>query len=172
MENLAILPISGIPPEELELYWQTLYMEDTLRFRLCDTVDPTWTDVLQMMKRCHHTMYNVVDRESKRLVGEFMFENFTGRAAQIHFSMHPNNSTRFSLNMATWATDTILNEWQHPEGGPYLHSLFGLTPVTNRAACIFVQKCGFKKIGVLPGGMHDRGNVVDGMITVKEREVP
>ncbi len=172
MINRAIFPIKSVPPDVVETYWQTLYMNDTLQFRLCDTIDPTWADVKDMIGRLGNQMYMVIDTDNGQAIAEFMFEGFTGRSAQVHFSMHPNNSFKESIALGKWTNDTVLNEWKHPDdGGPYLRSLYGLTPVTNRAGCIFALKTGYKKIGVLPGGMIDRGKIVDAMITIRTNEV-
>lgn len=169
MENITIIPVSLLPEDVVETYWQTLYMENTLRFRLCDTIDPTFEDVKDIIRRAHGQMYMVIDITTKEAVAEFMLENFTGRSAQVHFSMHPRNNFKDSIKIGNYANDTVLNEWIHPEyNGPYLESLFGLTPVTNRAACLFIRRCGYKKIGVLPKGIKDRGKIVDAMITIRE----
>lgn len=171
MKNKVILPLMNIPPDVVELYWQTLYMENTLRFRLCDIIDPTFADVKNMIQRLGKQMYMIVDMETKQAVGEFMLEGFTGKAAQVHFSMHPKNTFKESIQLGTWCNDTVLATWTHPEdGSPYLQTLYGLTPVTNRAACIFTLKTGYKKIGILPNGMRDRGEIVDAQIAIRTGE--
>lgn len=91
-----------------------------------------------------------------------------GRAAQIHFSMHPNNKFTDSVHLARWGTEQILNKWTNKKTGkPFLDSLYGLTPATNRVACIFVLKVGFKKIGYLYNSIIDRGKVVEAVIVEK-----
>lgn len=116
--------------------------------------------------------FNVYDPERQALTAEFALCNFTGKAAQVHFSMHPDNKPQYSLHLARVVTDKILNEWseQGDPDAPFLYSIFGLTPVTNRPACAFVRRVGFKKVGTLPMGQRINGNeFVDAMITIKGR---
>lgn len=162
-----ILPLSHCNVDQVQTYWQTLHMYDTLQYRLCDMVSPSWEDVKDMIVRMGQGMYCVF--EDNKIVSEFALEHFTGHSAQVHFSMHPDNSAKQNLRIAREVTDDILALWKRKDDEPFLRSIYGLTPVTNRVACIFVQKVGFKKIGILPGGISDRGKVVDAMITIKAR---
>jgi len=171
MKRYAIVPLLSMPRDLVQYYWQSLYMADTLKYRLCDVVDPTWDTVQKMIKKIGDRIWHVVDLKDKRVCAEFAIDNFTGRSAQVHFSMHPENNTKQSLFLAKSCTDQVLNEWMDDSGHEYLHSLYGLTPVNNRVACIFVQKVGFKKIGILPSGITSRGKIVDAMLTVKTRRV-
>ena len=162
-----IYPVSRFTPKQVEYYWQTLYMHDSLKFRICDVVNPTWADAKDMIMRMFKTMWCIWDEEKQRITCEFMLESFTGKAAQIHFSMHPENDFKYSLQIGQGVTDEILNEWQYPD----LHTLFGLTPETNRAARLFIHRVGFKTVGRLPAGMYDRGKLVNAVITTKQRTV-
>lgn len=139
-------------------YWQKLYMEDRLKYRLCDIDDPQWDDVKEMILHHGSDMYCVTSYGF--IVAEFMLENFTGHAAQIHFSMRPGLTATESFRAARFATDQVLKR--------SFSTLFGLTPATNRAARIFNQRVGFRCIGILPAGMRDRGKIVDAHIMVKE----
>ena len=104
-----------------------------------------------MLERIGQQMFNVVDLDSHEVRADFSLEGFVGKAAMVHFSMHPDNPPQYSMKLAREVTDSVLQEWSEPESGsPFLYTLYGLTPVTNRAACVFVQRCGFKKIGILP----------------------
>jgi hypothetical protein len=163
---MIIRPLLYLDKTQVQLYWQTLYMHDTLRFRLCDVNKPTWSDVLEMIVRMGKNMYHVVVEDE--IVCDFMLEGFTGKAAQVHFSMHPNNGFKHSLEIAEYVSDQILNHWKAAPDETYLDTLYGLTPITNRAACIFALKTGFKKIGILPCGIKDRGKIVDAMLSIKE----
>ena len=164
--RIGVLPLAKVPNDVIQEYWQSLYMEGWLDSRLCDVDNPTWSDVVEMIVRMGSQMYCVMD--SDKMVAEFMLENFTGRAAQIHFSCSPRSTPQMNLYTAREASRIILEEWKGPDG-PYLDTLYGLTPVTNRVACIFTLKVGFKKIGILPNGMRDRGKIVNAMISTKVR---
>jgi len=160
----TIVPLLSGKPDEIQTYWQTLYMHDLLRKRLCDVMEPTWSDVLDMIRRLGKDMYMVhVAGHDDGPVGEFMLENRSGNAMQIHFSAHPDLTWPEVVTFMKDVTQQILTTWS------ILDTLYGLTPVTNRAACITVLKVGFKKLGILPMGMRDQGTIVDAMITVKTR---
>ena len=166
----GVFPVLDIPQQVVYTYWEALDAADLLRYRLCDLKNPTVADVETMVKQFGQSMYNVYDPAEERLVAEFALTNFTGKSAQVHFSMHPANKPQRSMQLAREVTDQILNQWseQGNPDAPYLYSLYGLTPTCNRVACAFVQRVGFKKIGVLKGGQRFAGEIADAMITVKE----
>ena len=171
-QQYGVFSTHDIPQPYLIDYWTALYDANLLRHRLCDTKKPTLKDVNDMLADPTVLTFNVFDPERNELTAEFALTSFTGKAAQVHFSMHPDNKPQYSMMLAREVTDKILNEWseqEHPDA-PFLYSLFGLTPVTNRPACAFVRRVGFKKVGTLPGGQRVNGSeFVDAMITIKGR---
>lgn len=171
--SFTVIHALEIPDAIVVDYWQRLIDHDLLRLRLCDCVDPDVQTVMQMLySALGQTMYMVYDNDLKELRAEFALTNFTGKAAMVHFSMHPDNPPQQSMHYARAVTDQVLNEWHERDNPsvPFLYSLYGLTPVTNRAACAFVRRVGFKKVGTLPGGQRVNGTeIVDAMITIKER---
>lgn len=161
-------------PKDIETYWETLLEADTLKYRLCDIIKPSMYNVRLMTGRPFIQQYYIWDNATQprpMITGEFMLENFTGKAAQVHFSMHPGNAFRYSVETAKKFTDLVLNFWtlRRDPTKPFLKTMYGLTPVTNRVASFFNQRVGFKKIGIIPSGMKDRGKIVDGILTIKER---
>jgi hypothetical protein len=163
-----IVPLLQLPEPVVRKYWQDLEDSGGLKYRMCHINEPTWENVKQVIAATGNSMYHVISKHMD-VVGEFTLENFIGKSAQVHFSMHPGNKTRFSLDLANSVADDILFQWKSSvDGGPYLYSMFGLTPVTNRAACIFVQRCGFKKVAILPGGALHEGKPVDAMVTIRK----
>ncbi len=159
------------PRDEVEFYWQTLAMHDMLKYRMSDVVDPFWSDVLDMIRRCGQHMYLVRD-DNEVIVAEFMLENFIGKSAQIHFSMSPSNSLIQNLMICKFGLSQILSRWKDADNDkyPFLESLYGITPVHNRRACIFVLKAGFRKLGILRSSCDYLGHLCDGMITTAIRE--
>lgn len=168
----GVIPTLDIPRLVLYNYWKALEEANLLWLRLCDVENPTVEDVLQMVENIGAQMYNVYDPDTEKLVADFALTNFTGKAAQVHFSMHPDNSPQYSMHLARTVTDDILDIWGELENPdtPYLYSLYGLTPVPNRAACAFVRRVGFKRIGTLPMGHHFDGKPVDAMLSLKVRK--
>ena len=171
--TFTVIPALEIPDKLVVDYWQLLIDHDLIRYRLCDCVEPNIQTVMQMLySTLGQTMFMVFDDSRSELRAEFALTNFTGKAAMVHFSMHPDNTPQQSLRYARVVTDQILNVWSERDDpdAPYLYSLYGLTPVTNRAACAFVKRVGFKQIGTLPKGQRQNGGeFVDAMITIKER---
>lgn len=162
-----VYPHRHLPPDVVEAYWGALEEAGTLALRFCNMDNPTVKDAMAVTARFPQQFYYV--HEDDKVVAEFMLENFTGKAAQIHFSMHPNNPLSKSLTLASEVSSAILDVWKNTIGEPYLDTLYGLTPTTNRPACVFVLRTGFKKMGILPSGIIDRGVVTDAMMTIKQR---
>jgi len=175
-QRYAVIPTLEIPEKFVVDYWQKLFDSELIGDRLCDIENPKVGNAIELILSEHgKTMFNVVDLMLKpaRIVSDFALTNFTGKAAMVHFSMHPDNSPQQSMHLARTVTDQVLNVWgeQGKPDTPYLYSLYGLTPITNRAACAFVQRVGFKKVGILPKGQRMRGTeFVDAMITIKSRK--
>ena len=161
--DYTVLPSSAVGEYVVQTYWQTLAMADTLKYRLANLEDPTWEDVKKIILN-----FSVLDTNGVQ-IAEFALEKFTGKSAMVHFSMHPYNPMRRSIQLASDVTDTILNDWRNDKGEHYLDSLYGITPATNRVASLFILKAGFKRIGILPSGLLSRGKIVDGLITAKVR---
>lgn len=170
----TVIPALEIPDTIVVDYWQRLHKKGLLKDRLCDIENPTPLHVLEIMQSpLGQTMFLVWDRQHREFRAEFALTNFTGKSAMVHFSMHPENPPQQSMHYARAVTDEVLNVWHERENPsvPYLYSLYGLTPVTNRAACAFVQRVGFRKIGTLPKGQRVNGTeFVDAMITIKARK--
>ena len=153
--------------EFVEDYWKALWAADTLKYRFGQLESPSWADPVFMMNDPRYLMYSVL--EGGKITGEFALENHSGKAAQIHFSMHPENTARYNFWLAETVALDILNKWKDEKGEPYLETLYGVTPVPNKVACRFIQKCGFEKIGILPNGTKHLGEVCDALLTIKTR---
>lgn len=85
----------------------------------------------------------VVVRKGSEPVAMFWLNGFQGKSAQIHFCVFPSHITDAQeIGKATLA-------WLGEEG--WLHSLYGVTPVTHRHVIPFIERIGFKVLGKLPG---------------------
>ena len=162
----TITPLLQLDAHQVQAYFQTLGVHDTLKYRFSDIDDPQWDSVLGVIRRMGRGMYLVLDCAGS-VCAEFTLENHTGQSAQSHFSNHPELSTRKRLEIGRHCVNYILTEWVSPDTKrPFLRSLYGLTPLPNRAGCIFALKIGYKKLGVLPGGCTYMGKTEDAMISV------
>ena len=168
--SFAVVPLLQLLPDQVQYYFQRLSMAGTLKYRFSDIIDPVWADAHEVIQRMGNQMYLVVDPGTEEILGEFTFENFTGKAAQSHFSTSPDIDTKTRIAIGRYAAKHTLNCRNLGTGEYFLDALFGLTPLTNRAACIFALKIGYKKQGILPSGMMVEGKPVDCMISVCTRE--
>jgi len=166
----SIVPLLNVPKDAVQTYFQTLAVYDTLKYRFPDLYNPMWLDVVEVIQRMGSHMYLVQEPDGE-IITEFMLDNSTGQSVQSHFSTHPLLSTNKRIEVGRYCVDQVLTKWIDPKTRkPFLKSLFGLTPLPNRAACIFAMKIGYKKLGILPGGVSYLGKTVDAMISVASKE--
>jgi len=172
-ESYMAIPISYLSKEHITNYWQELYNSDQLKHRWADIKDPQVDEVVDLCLQMdpNYQTFAVIYCTDGYMVAEFTLENFTGRAAQVHFSMRQDLDYKTKIALADQVTDLVLNDWVNAEkpDTPYLETIFGLTPTVHRLACHFVLQAGFSKIGVLPKGLHYIDTISDAMITVKIR---
>lgn len=175
-ESYVIFPSMAIHPEDSRAYWDMLEEADVIKYRLCNVVNPD-ADYAEEYSNWilnngdESYQFYIVDAAYGTIVAELVLDNYMGASAQLHFSINPNNSPELNAFLGNQVTDTILYNWKDTKGlgGFYLDTLYGLTPVDNRPACIFVLKSGMSKIGTLPNGSKYMGDVCDSMITYKTR---
>jgi len=169
-DSYLVVPSSSLEREQVQWYWNALAEADTLQYRWSDVVEPKADEVGALHYVTPNT-YFVVDVATRLPIAEFALCNFTGKAAQVHFSMHPVNPTSVNLFLAEHTTNLILNNWTEVENleKSYLDTLFGVTPKKNRVACLFIRKVGFTQLGVIPSGTMFKGEVDDALLTIKER---
>lgn len=93
-------------------------------------------------------------------VGVFWLNGYQGRTAQIHFAIFEEHREQaVQIGKATM-------QWLSELG--WLHSVYGLTPVTHRHVFPFIEAIGFKIIGKLPGAcwIERKQKFVDGVASV------
>lgn len=169
-DSFLTVPAKGLPRRSILSYWNTLSNADTLKYRWSDTESPTARWATDYCLDTPH-MYFVVDTGTGRIVAEFALCNFIGKAAQVHFSMDPLNEFKLSVFLADEVTNMILQQWKDVKNleESFIDTLFGLTPVDNRVACIFIRKAGFKAVGTLASGATYLNDTVDALLTTKSR---
>ena len=164
-----VVPLLSLQPDQVQYYFQTLYSHGTLKFRFPDIIDPTWSDVIGVIQRMGQGMYLIQRQADESVAAEFTLENFTGRAAQSHFSTSPESTTKERIAVGRYAAQFTLTR-RNELGEYWLDALYGLTPLSNRAACIFAIKIGYKRQGILPSGLMVDGKPEDCMISVRTRD--
>lgn len=174
LENTyMIVPIQTLSREHITNYWIELSKTEALKQRWCNIDNPTPDMAVDISLRNDplYQMFGILYCDDGYMVAEFSLENFTGRAAQVHFSMRQDVPYTTKIALADQVTDVVLNDWtcsEYPDR-PYLDTIYGLTPTIHRLACMFVLRAGFDKIGILPKGMYYMKQVSDAMLTIKTR---
>ena len=140
---------TGIERDKLQYYWQLLAMHDMLALRFPDIENPTWTDVQQVIGRNGQNMYYLVNSEGEILT-EVTLDHTLGKTALLHFSISPLLHPHKKLLLGRFMPWQILTQWKDSNGEPFVETLLGMTPVSNKAACRFVRKCGFTPIATVP----------------------
>ena len=166
----GILPFDYAATPIIYRYFRDLRKAGTLKYRFSDVEHPGLDTVREVISRMHQHMYLVMSRITNKPLGEFTLEGFTGRSAQAHFSTHPDADTNTRIDIGRYALSHTLTRRNKETKEFYLDSLYGLTPLKNRAACIYALKIGYKKQGILPSGMMYEGKPEDCQISVASRE--
>jgi len=153
---LTIKALTAQPRDLIQEYFQVLHMYDLLKDRFYDTKNPTWSDVIDIIKYRGPGMFFIfdTDREVECPIAEFTIDFPTGKVNMIHFSVHPDLPWSDVLKVMRFGAWSILTQWKRRDGSPYALALTGLTPLRLRAACISVLRSGFTKIGVIPGSAY------------------
>lgn len=81
-------------------------------------------------------------------VGFFYLTNFRGFAAQMHFCLF----SRLQKKIDQVHIDVLdqLGKTTREDGTPLVESVYGITPITNRAAILYLKRAGFKEVVRLP----------------------
>jgi len=169
VKDSRIFPLLAVNFDTVRGYWEDLKKAGYMDYRLCDVPSPKMEDAYRLMHQHAKNMYLI--QWGDNIAGEFTLTNFTGRAAQIHFSTHPDLHIKQGIPLVKETVKRILH-WKesHNEQRYYLNTLFGLTPMDNRAARLYITKVGFKKQFVLPSGMNYMGRTVDALVTTLTRK--
>ena len=150
-------------------YWQDLLDRDVLKYRIPEVLHPTLSTVQDMLRRMHNSCFVAVD-ENRKIVGECMLDNFQGLCAMVHFSIHPHCYGRKGVQIAVESSKQLFKLRRDNSKIPYVQTLLGVTPVSNKLATRFIQKVGFKKVHTLRNAFWLAYNKSydDGLVTVLE----
>ena len=169
----VVLPAIALPEEELLSYWGALEYHNTLRFRFADMHEPTAREIVAIIlaRSPKDQFFNVVDCDTGEVIADMGLTGFTGKAAQLHYSMHPDNEYKLNTYLADSVSDMVLYNWTTTieMKEPYLQTLYGITSVDNRVACMFITKAGFERVGMVPKILEYQGEVTDAVISYKTR---
>lgn len=172
----TIVPALQAKSEDVRHYWMSLVAADTLKYRLCSNLNPGWRDVLGDLKANGKNMYVIYNIQDREIVAEFELFNYNGDSCQIHFSTLPELGLKKIVEVCRFAAKEMLSKWKK-QGSiaevPYLHTIVGMTPTSNRAACITVLKIGYKKLGVIPKSIDiaRKGTTEDCMLSILTLEL-
>ena len=149
---IKTVPLLTLPADQVQTYWQTLYMHDKLGDRLGDVVDPTWTDVVNMIVHSGKSLFHILDDD--RVVADIGLQHYNGASAQAHGSIHPELELRHALPIAREGLKQLFEITT-------LASLWALIPIVHRTSVLVAQKIGFKIRGIAPQSLPFKGRVED-----------
>lgn len=151
-------------------YWEILKKREAYKKRFPAGDINTLEDFLRIATSPTNEMFLMVVKEDNDLIGEFMLTDWTGLAAQIHVSGNPKYYRR-NREITTQVFNKLF-DMPRLDGNPYVHTLMGLTPVTNRLSVKFNADAGFKQLGVIPKAMYVHpGQYVDAVATILTKEI-
>ena len=148
-----IIPLMECNPHLVQAYFQHLAIFNTLQKRFPEIKDVAFSQVCKVLLANKEQVYFVT--KDDRIICEFTLENFQGMAAQVHFSWRPETTFSTIVDRSKWVVDQIFNVWKRDNGLPFLKTLIGVTPISNRAACLTVLRIGYVKLGVIPGAVYN-----------------
>lgn len=167
-QRFTLMEVGGVPYPIWADYWNDMILSGRINDRFGDTDNPTIDTVWEMQWRFRPHAYLLIDLEEARALGECVLANFSGASAQVHFSVRSGLPLPTARDVGREMIRTILYGWRHGDQ-PFLRTLYGMLPRTNRAAIIFCLSCGFKRFGTVPYGMRHRGKVCDGVVLIETR---
>jgi len=149
----TLIPTAKVPEEVAMQYWLSLKMYDLLKYRLCEVHDPDWPDIIHMYNDSSMVFFSVIDTTNKRMVAECALERFVGLSALIHYSIHPEYHGKKGLTLAKESIQQLFS-YKRKDGSPWVSTLIGLTPESNRLAIRHIQKVGFKIQCTIPKAFY------------------
>ena len=172
----VVVPAIAMHEEDLLRYWGALEYRNTLRFRFADMYEPTAREILALVVASGHKgspgqFFNVIDCDTNMIVADLGLTDFVGEAAQLHYSMHPDNEYQLNMFLADAVSDMVLYNWTKTieMKEPYIQTLYGITSVKNRVACMFIAKANFERVGIVPNIAEYQGETTDAVISHKTR---
>lgn len=151
--ELTILPPNWVLPPKVTEYWQSLIDDDLLKYRLADIKNPSQKDVDWLTSTYAGSMFYIIHEQ--RVCGEVTLEGFTGLAAKIHFSAAKGAKGDIAILGAKKALEFIFGLRRSQDRSvPWVHSVIGVTPESNKLAVRYMKRVGFTPLAVLPKALR------------------
>ena len=108
------------------------------------------------------------DSDTKEPIGHVCLTNFTGYCAMAHFCILRHYHQK-SVEVGKEGLK-VISEIKRKDGTPFVKSLIGITPVTNRAARAFARRIGFVPISYLKDScyLYYKKKYVNGILSILE----
>lgn len=170
----VITPKIHLVPKKLEpghipvlgYYWESLQLHGAVKRRFPHGDVKTFQDFIAVCTHPNNFVFLVFNESTKLPCGEFMLTDFSGQAAHVHFSLHPDYY-RQGVEIARSAIRQVFALRRGDGLTPLVFSLIGLTAVTNRLARKFNHKVGFIDLAIVPKGCYIHPEIyVDGAVTL------
>lgn len=165
-DRYLIIPYSSVDKSLVVNYWSHLADNDLIKFRLGDISNPGAKDVQAMILRNTRNMYYIADASDATLVAEFTVVLLSGQMGAMHFSANPKVTFQEAIAIGKWATDRVLKYWKYDDE-PYLTSIIGIIPKSNKKANTYIRRVGFKRVTEVPNGCKYLGELDTAVINIK-----
>ena len=142
--RIAASPV--ISDEEIRILWAKVHRDGIKEVLFYDAEIDTEEDFFKLIESPYGHFYSItVDGE---IAGMFWLNGWEGYAARVHYCFFREYYRR-CMEIASEGLRHIFS-MNRQDGTPYVKTLYGVTPVTNRLSIKFLQKCGFTVIGEVP----------------------
>ena len=133
--------VEGQLGELILKYWSDILDADLLKYRMPDLEYPHMGNVQTMIQSDRVWCFACFDQLEKRICADCMLTDFTGKAVQVHFSVHPDYIGKNSVMIGKTGVRYLFS--LEKEGDPVFTTLIGIMPVVNRLAIRWTERVGY-----------------------------
>lgn len=149
-------------------YWALLHLQGLAKHAFYDGSVTCPSDFLDLSRDPSVILFLILDTEKHRPVGHFHLTHFLGKSATGHFSLLKRYQGREGIRIGKEVINLIF-DLKTENNKPLVTNITGITPVTNKLACRFIQLIGFVKQFILKDScVFQDGRIEHGMVTMVE----
>lgn len=138
-----VQPVCAINIHHAIKYFNDLHRDGLLKHRIPEIKNVNVHDAYSMLTNPTNQCYVVYEVSTATACGEFMLNNFQGKAAQMHFSIgkayHGKDTFQISVD-----TLNVVAKYVNSDGTSYLNTLIGATPASNKLAIRHLKRTGWE----------------------------
>ena len=150
-------------------YFRSLQADGLVKYAFCEGDVHDLSSWMEFLRRADTKVLFVAHND--QAIGHLHLNNWMGYAAMAHFScLRAYHRYAAAIGESVWGT---ISQWTRTDGTPYLKTVYGLTPVWNKAAVRFLKKVGFEQITIVPESSYIacEGVFSDSILSVRTLQV-